>query len=29
MKFIKKIIAKRNAKHEEEIQEVISDWGLW
>ena len=29
MKFIKKLIAKRNAKREEEIQEVMSDWGLW
>ena len=29
MKFIKKLIEKRNAKREEEIQEVMSDWGLW
>lgn len=29
MKFIKKLIAKRNAKREEEIQEIMKDWGLW
>lgn len=25
MKFIKKLIEKRNAKHEEEIQEIMND----
>lgn len=29
MKFIKKLIEKRNAKHEEEIQDIMKDWGLW
>ena len=29
MKFIKKLIAKRNAKHEEEIQAIMNDWGTW
>ena len=29
MKFIKKLIAKRNAKHEEEIQYIMNDWGTW
>nr|DAV26833.1 MAG TPA: hypothetical protein [Caudoviricetes sp.] len=29
MKFIKKLIAKHNAKREEEIQEIMKDWGLW
>lgn len=29
MKFIKKLIAKRNAKREEEIQESMNDWGTW
>ena len=26
MKFIKKLIAKHNAKREEEIQEIMNDW---
>ena len=29
MKFIKKLIAKRNAKREEEIQDIMNDWGTW
>ena len=29
MKFIKKLIEKRNAKREEEIQDIMKDWGLW
>ena len=30
MKFIKKLIAKRNAKREEEIQDIMNDWeGQW
>lgn len=29
MKFIKKLIEKHNVKHEEEIQEIMSDWGTW
>lgn len=29
MKFIKKLIEKRNAKREEEIQDIMNDWGLW
>lgn len=29
MKFIKKLIAKRNAKHEEEIQDIMNDWETW
>jgi hypothetical protein len=26
MKFIKKLIAKHNAKREEEIQDIMNDW---
>lgn len=29
MKFIKKLIAKRNTKREEEIQDIMNDWGTW
>lgn len=29
MKFIKKLIEKRNVKREEEIQDIMKDWGLW
>lgn len=29
MQFIKKLIAKRNAKREEEIQDIMNDWGTW
>ena len=30
MKFIKKLIAKHNAKREEEIQDIMNDWeGQW
>lgn len=29
MKFIKKLIEKRNAKREEEIQDIMNDWGTW
>ena len=29
MKFIKKLIEKHNAKREEEIQDIMNDWGTW
>lgn len=28
MKFIKKLIEKRNAKKDEEIQQVMKDWDI-